>query len=74
MVDLANPIPGNEHLHRHAIELLAREAHLPVERVSDIYSIELKRLMAGARVKEYLSILTSRRVRVILRGETKSRG
>lgn len=57
----------NDRVHAHAIEALAIETQLPVERVGDVYAAELERLMVDARIKEYLPVLTSRRVRQILR-------
>jgi hypothetical protein len=57
----------NEPVHVHAIHALAVETRLPVERVGNLYAVELERLTAGARVKDYLPVLISRRVRQILR-------
>lgn len=55
-----------EPVHEHAIRALAVETRLPLERVGRVYVVELERLMVGARIKEYLPVLTSRRVRQIL--------
>jgi hypothetical protein len=71
VTDLGNPSPAKESWPVHAIEALAREAHVPVERVSDIYSRELKQLTARARVREFLPLLTLRRVKVILREQVR---
>jgi len=54
-------------VHAHAVRALAVEARLPVERVGDLYAVELRRLVTGARVRDFLSVLASRRVRQILR-------
>jgi len=63
----------NDPVHAHAIQALAIEAQLPVERVGKVYAIEFERLMVDARVKEYLPVLTSRRVRRILREQPTNR-
>jgi hypothetical protein len=73
VIDPGVPSPANERLHRHAIEALAREVRVPVERVAYIYSRELQHLMASARVSEYLPVLTLRRVRILLREQFKPR-
>ena len=57
----------NEPVHAHAIEALADETRAPLERVGGLYVVELERLMPGARIKDYLPVLISRRVRQILR-------
>lgn len=57
----------SEPVHLHAIHALADETRLPVERVGSVYAVELERLLAGARIKDYLPVLVSRRVRRILR-------
>jgi hypothetical protein len=50
-----------------AIEALAREAHVPIEQVAQLYAHELAGLTAGARITGFLTILTTRAVREILR-------
>ncbi len=57
----------SEPVHLHAIRALAVETRLPVERVGNVYAVELARLVQGARIKDYLPLLVSRRVRQILR-------
>jgi hypothetical protein len=67
MFDPAEPSSLDEPVHAHAIQALAVETRLPLERVGNLYAVELKRLLPGARIKDYLPVLISRRVRQILR-------
>ena len=60
-------------IHTSAIQALAVEARLPVDRVSDVYGAELERLMVDARIKDFLPVLLSRRVRQILREQLTNR-
>jgi hypothetical protein len=53
--------------HERAIEALAEEAHVPIEQVAQLYERELAVLTVGARITSFLSILTIRKVRDILR-------
>lgn len=50
-----------------AIEALAHEAHVPIEHVAQLYAYELAVLTAGASITGFLTILTTRKVREILR-------
>jgi len=59
--------PHNSAAHEGAIEALAREAHVPIEQVAQLYAHELAVLTAGARITGFLTILTTRTVREILR-------
>jgi hypothetical protein len=59
--------PHNSAAHEGAIEALAREAHVPIEQVAQLYAHELAVLTAGARITGFLTILTTRKVREILR-------
>src|SRR5438128_11249920 len=59
--------PHNSAAHEGAIEALAREAHVPIEQVAQLYAHELAVLTAGARITGFLTILTTRAVREILR-------
>jgi len=69
---MSNPIPSvNDPVHKHAIQALALETRLPVERVGTVYASELAQMTNGARVNDYLPILISRRVRVILREQAQ---
>ena len=49
-----------------AIESLARESGIPKKVVAEIYSAERAKLDDTAKIKMYLGVLTSRRVRNIL--------
>src|SRR5437867_5853171 len=59
--------PHNSAAHEGAIKALAREAHVPIEQVAQLYAHELAVLTAGARITGFLTTLTTRRVREILR-------
>ena len=59
--------PHNSAAHEGAIEALAREAHVPIAQVAQLYARELAVLTAGARITGFLTILTTRTVREILR-------
>lgn len=62
-----------ERLHLNVIEALSQKTKRPVEEIAKLYVSELVRLRTGARVQEYLVLLTSRRVREALR-RTESPG
>jgi hypothetical protein len=55
-------------LHARAIKTLARDLKSPEAQISQIYELELEKLKVDARVKEFLTVLVSRRIREILRG------
>jgi hypothetical protein len=59
--------PYESSTHERAIETLAREAHVPIEQVAQLYARELAVLTAGARITGFLGILTIRKVRDLLR-------
>jgi hypothetical protein len=59
--------PRDSTAHEGAIEALARESHVPIEQVAHLYARELAVLTAGARITGFLTILTTRKVREILR-------
>lgn len=48
--------------HLYAIDALVAQTHRPIEEVAEIYMRELARLGAGARIEDYLVLLTSRHV------------
>lgn len=56
-----------------AVELLAREWHLPVGDVEQLYVDEMARLAVGAHIESFLSILAIHNVRELLleRGAAK---
>jgi len=49
------------------LEDLARDAHVPLEAVAQLYAREWAALAAQARITTFLPILTTRKVRAILR-------
>jgi hypothetical protein len=57
----------------YAIDQLAQKTGQPAEKVKRIYVVVLARLHSGARIKNFLTLLTSKRVNDILRGAGKSR-
>ena len=59
--------------HVDAIDALAAETHRSPEEVAEVYVRELARLRAGARIENYLVLLTSRHVREALRGLDRRR-
>jgi hypothetical protein len=64
--------PRKSSTHERAIEALARESHLPIDQVAQLYEHELTGLKVGARVTSFLTILTTRKVREILRQRQSS--
>lgn len=55
-------------LHRYAVEALAAELQLPVETVARCYFSELAALREGAKISDYLVVLSVRQARDALRG------
>jgi hypothetical protein len=53
--------------HERAIEFLAQESHVPIDVVTPLYQAEWAKLAIGARITAYISILTMRNVRRVLR-------
>lgn len=62
--------PGNQNA---TIEALARETDMPVAIVKEIYMTQHTALERDARVKTYLPVLTSSRVKHILNARKASR-
>jgi hypothetical protein len=54
--------------HFHAIQMLVKDLKSSQEEISTLYEIELERLKLHARVKDFLTVLVSRRVKEILLG------
>lgn len=52
---------------RTATEAIAKETDTSVEVVQEIYDQELSTLSSDAKITQYLGVLASRRVRMILR-------
>ena len=59
--------PRESSTHERAIEALARQSHVPIDQVAQLYERELTALTVGARITGFLTILTTRKVREILR-------
>ena len=55
--------------HQSVVNALAQEIQQPVENVKIVYEVELARLKARAKVKDYLALLASRRAREKLLGK-----
>lgn len=53
--------------HHNAIKMLADEVHRPVEEVKEIYTQTFEKLNSEARIKDYLIVLTCKKVRDELR-------
>jgi hypothetical protein len=53
--------------HERAIETLAQQSHVSIDQVAQLYERELAALKVGARITSFLTILTTRKVRAILR-------
>lgn len=52
--------------HLKAMYSLAEELHAPFEEVKQTYEFEFGRLQSGAKLRDYLPVLTARRVRQAL--------
>jgi hypothetical protein len=64
--------PRESSTHERAIEALSRQSHLSIEQVAQLYAHELAVLTAGARITGFLTILTPRKAREILRQRQSS--
>jgi hypothetical protein len=64
--------PDHEALHTKAMKSLALETGHAFSVVKQVYEVELSRLQAGAHLKDYLLLLSSRRTRESLRGLAKA--
>ncbi len=53
--------------HLSAIKALADEIHHPIEEVNEIYASTFESLNSDARIKDYLVVLTCKKVRDELR-------
>jgi len=56
------------------VEALAREAHVPLDTVAQLYAREWAALAAQARITTFLPILTTRKVRTILHQQPSPAG
>jgi hypothetical protein len=59
--------PDESTTHERAIEALARQSQVPIDHVAQLYERELAVLTVGARITGFLTILTTRKVRELLR-------
>src|SRR5262245_922394 len=62
----STPAPASAAVQRD-LEALAHEAHVPLDTVAQLYAREWASLAAHARITTFLPILTTRKVRAILR-------
>ena len=60
---------GDPARHGQVIEALARENSAPVEHVRELFETEHAKLHAEARVKTFVSVITTRLVRNVLHAE-----
>lgn len=60
---------GDPARHQQVIEALAKETHAPVDHVRELFESEHKKLESQARVKTFVSVITTRLVRTVLRRE-----
>jgi Protein of unknown function (DUF3562) len=63
--------PDQEALHLKAIKSLAIETGHELALVRQVYEVELARLQAGAHVRDFVLLLSSRRARETLRKPAK---
>ena len=54
-------------LHLTATRQLAREMHVPEERVVEAYALALQRLQGAARIKMFLPVLAAKQVKALFR-------
>ncbi len=54
--------------HIHAIQMLVKDLKSSEEEISTLYEVELEKLKLHARVKDFLMVLVSRRVKEIMTG------
>jgi len=59
--------PHESATHERAIEALARQSHVSIDHVAPLDEREWAALTVGARITGFLTILTTRKVREILR-------
>lgn len=63
----ASTHPYESATHERAIEALAQQSHVSIAQVTQLYKRELAALKVGARITGFLTILTTRKVRELLR-------
>lgn len=57
---------------RAAVDALARELNLPVERVEAVYAAEASRIEADARIMTFVAVIIAGRVRSELRRQQRT--
>lgn len=55
-----------ERWHSNAIEMLAKDLGISVEKIHSLYAIVLEEFIRDSKIKDYLPILVSRRVKDIV--------
>jgi hypothetical protein len=58
---------ANSRNHQSSKEAIAEETHTSIDEVEKIYEQELTQLASGAKITQFLGVLTSKRVRMRLR-------
>ncbi|HEY7642760.1 MAG TPA: DUF3562 domain-containing protein [Steroidobacteraceae bacterium] len=58
--------PKNQN-HQTSKEAIAKETHTSIDEVSKLYEQELTQLSTGAKITQFLGVLTTKRVRMRLR-------
>jgi len=53
--------------HKAATEAIAKDTDTAIERVQEIYEQELSLLATGAKITQFLGVLATRRVKLMLR-------
>jgi hypothetical protein len=71
---MTNANEAERRLHLSAVEALSERLHAPPEAVAGVYESVLADVAGRARIKEYLSILVSRRVRSVLEAGVSDSG
>jgi len=59
---------NDEHFDQAALDALARKAHAPVELVRRLYEVEFAELQANSKVKRFIEVIASKRVKERLIG------
>ena len=63
---------GDPARHQQVIEALAKENSAPVDHVRELFEIEHRKLESEARVKTFVSVISTRLVRRVLIAERSS--
>lgn len=53
--------------HVAVIEAIAKETNRPIGEVTELYTAEISRLQSDARIRDFLVVLASKKVRDVLR-------